>query len=90
MTGIVPPVTGLLLVDSLLAGETDIFFNAVWHLLLPASVLGFFSLAYIARMTRSFMLDQLAQEYVDDGAGQGRAGAAGDLAARLPADPACR
>jgi peptide/nickel transport system permease protein len=62
--GIVPPVTGLLLVDSLIAGEFDIFRNAIWHLLLPACVLGFFSLAYIARMTRSFMLDQLAQEYV--------------------------
>ena len=62
--GIVPPVTGLLLVDSLLAGEFDIFWNAAWHLALPACVLGFYSLAYIARMTRSFMLDQLAQEYV--------------------------
>ncbi|CDP53250.1 ABC transporter permease [Paradevosia shaoguanensis] len=62
--GLVQPVTGLLLIDSLIAGDFDIFMNAVWHLLLPASVLGFFSLAYIARMTRSFMLDQLAQEYV--------------------------
>ncbi len=62
--GLVPPVTGLILVDSLLAGETDIFFNAISHLVLPASVLGFFSLAYIARMTRSFMLDQLSQEFV--------------------------
>ena len=62
--GLVTPVTGLMLVDSLLAGETDIFFNAIGHLVLPASILGFFSLAYIARMTRSFMLDQLAQEYI--------------------------
>jgi peptide/nickel transport system permease protein len=62
--GLVNPVTGLLLIDSLLAGETDIFWNAVSHLILPASVLGFFSLAYIARMTRSFMLDQLNQEFV--------------------------
>ena len=62
--GLVQPVTGLLLVDSLLAGETEIFFNALTHIALPAAVLGFFSLAYIARMTRSFMLDQLAQEYV--------------------------
>lgn len=62
--GIVPPVTGLVLIDSLLAGETEIFFNALTHIALPAAVLGFFSLAYIARMTRSFMLDQLAQEYV--------------------------
>nr|WP_284341021.1 ABC transporter permease [Devosia nitrariae] len=62
--GLVPPVTGLILVDSLIAGDIDIFWNAVTHLVLPASVLGFFSLAYIARMTRSFMLDQLSQEYV--------------------------
>lgn len=62
--GLVPPVTGLILVDSLIAGDTDIFFNAVSHIILPASVLGFFSLAYIARMTRSFMLDQLGQDFV--------------------------
>lgn len=62
--GLIEPVTGLLLVDSLLAGETEVFVDALRHLVLPASVLGFFSLAYIARMTRSFMLDQLAQEYV--------------------------
>ncbi|MDB5615200.1 MAG: transporter permease [Devosia sp.] len=62
--GLVSPVTGLLLVDSLLAGEFEIFLNAINHLILPASVLGFFSLAYIARMTRSFMLDQLNQEFV--------------------------
>ena len=62
--GLVDPVTGLILIDSLLAGEIDIFWNAINHLILPASVLGFFSLAYIARMTRSFMLDQLSQEFV--------------------------
>ena len=70
--GLVPPVTGLMLVDSLLAGDTQVFMNAVQHLILPASILGFFSLAYIARMTRSFMLDQLHQEYVDDRPGEGR------------------
>lgn len=62
--GLVPPVTGLMLVDSLLAGNMAVFRNAFWHLILPASILGFFSLAYIARMTRSFMLDQLSQEFV--------------------------
>jgi peptide/nickel transport system permease protein len=62
--GLVHPVTGLILIDSLLQGEVNIFVNALWHLVLPASVLGFFSLAYIARMTRSFMLDQLGEEYV--------------------------
>lgn len=62
--GLVEPVTGLLLIDSLIAGDTEIFVNALTHIAQPAAVLGFFSLAYIARMTRSFMLDQLAQEYV--------------------------
>lgn len=62
--GLVPHVTGVMLIDSLIAGDIDIFWNAFDHLVLPASVLGFFSLAYIARMTRSFMLDQLSQEFV--------------------------
>ncbi|WP_205758630.1 ABC transporter permease [Qingshengfaniella alkalisoli] len=62
--GLVEPRTGLLLVDSIIAGDWDVFWNAASHLLLPATILGFFSLAYIARMTRSFMLDQLGQEYI--------------------------
>ncbi len=62
--GLVPPVTGLLLIDCLIAGDGASFADAVRHLLLPASVLGFFSVATIARMTRSFMLDQLAQDFV--------------------------
>jgi peptide/nickel transport system permease protein len=61
---IVEPVTGLLLVDALIAGDTDIFWNALSHIILPASILGYLSLAYIARMTRSFMLSQLSQEYI--------------------------
>jgi peptide/nickel transport system permease protein len=60
----VPDRTGFLLIDSLLAGETDIFWDALDHLILPASVLGYASMAYIARMTRSFMLEQLSQEYI--------------------------
>ncbi|MGF1476698.1 MAG: ABC transporter permease [Geminicoccaceae bacterium] len=62
--GLVPSVTGLLLVDSLLAGDGTVFWSAVSHLILPTTILGAFALAYIARMTRSFMLDQLSQEYV--------------------------
>ncbi len=61
---LVEPVTGLLLVDAALAGAWDVFANAVSHLVLPVSILGYFSLAYISRMTRSFMLEQLRQEYV--------------------------
>ena len=62
--GIAPEVTGIVLLDSLIAVEWDVFWNGVQHLMLPASLLGYLSLAYIARMTRSLMLDQLRQEYV--------------------------
>jgi len=61
---IVEPRTGLLLVDSLLAGEYEVFWNALSHIVLPGSILGYGSMAYISRMTRSFMLEQLDQEYV--------------------------
>jgi peptide/nickel transport system permease protein len=57
-------VTGVILLDSAIAREWEVFWNAVSHVVLPAAVLGYFSVAYIARMTRSFMLDQLGQEYV--------------------------
>ena len=60
----VPMITGLITIDALLAGEEEVFFNALGHLILPASILGYLSLAYIARMTRSFMLAQLEQEYI--------------------------
>jgi peptide/nickel transport system permease protein len=56
--------TGLMLLDAALAGEWEAFGNALSHLVLPASLLGYFSLAYISRMTRSFMLNELAQEYI--------------------------
>jgi len=62
--GIVEPVTGVLMIDAAMSGEWDIFYNALSHLVLPATILGTFALAYIARMTRSFMLDQLSQEYI--------------------------
>jgi len=62
--GVVETVTGFILIDAAMAKEWDIFWNAVSHLILPASILGAFALAYIARMTRSFMLDQLNQEYI--------------------------
>ncbi len=60
----VPSVTGAVLIDSALAGAWDIFRDALSHVILPALVLGYYSLAYISRMTRSFMVDQLGQEYI--------------------------
>lgn len=58
------PITGLYLLDTAMTGQWEIFADLWSHILLPASVLGYVSTAYIARMTRSFMLNQLSQEYV--------------------------
>ena len=56
--------SGFLLLDTARQGQWDAFRNVLSHLILPASLLGYFSLAYISRMTRSFMLHELSQEYV--------------------------
>jgi peptide/nickel transport system permease protein len=61
---IVAPVTGVIMIDAVLAQEWEVFWNALSHVILPASILGYLSLAYLARMTRSFMLAELGQEYV--------------------------
>jgi peptide/nickel transport system permease protein len=60
----VNPVTGVILLDAAMQGEWDAFRNAISHLILPSAVLGLFSLAYISRMTRSFMITELQQQYV--------------------------
>jgi dipeptide transport system permease protein len=57
-------VSGFLLVDSWLSGEEGAFSSALAHLLLPAVVLGTSSLAVVARMTRSSMLEVLREDYV--------------------------
>ncbi|SCB13500.1 peptide/nickel transport system permease protein [Rhizobium lusitanum] len=58
------PITGFYLLDSALQGQWDVFWDVFRHIILPASLLGYFSLAYISRMTRSFMLNELGQEYI--------------------------
>jgi peptide/nickel transport system permease protein len=57
-------ITGLMLIDTAIQGEWEAFGNAFSHIILPASLLGFNSMAYISRMTRSFMLNELGQEYI--------------------------
>jgi dipeptide transport system permease protein len=59
-----PPVTGFMLVDSLLSGQNGAFASAASHLILPAIVLGTIPLAVIARQTRSAMLEVLGEDYV--------------------------
>ena len=60
----IPPVTGFMLVDSLLAGDKGAFRSALSHLVLPAIALGTIPLAVIARMTRSSMLEVLREDYL--------------------------
>ena len=59
-----PPVTGFMLIDSLLSGQSGAFKSAVSHLILPTIVLGTIPLAVIARQTRSAMLEVLSEDYV--------------------------
>jgi peptide/nickel transport system permease protein len=56
--------TGMILVDTALNGAWDAFRNAIHHIILPAGILGYTAMAYISRMTRSFMLTELSQEYI--------------------------
>jgi peptide/nickel transport system permease protein len=56
--------TGFYLFDAIMQGEWEVFRDLFRHIILPSALLGYFSLAYISRMTRSFMLNELAQEYV--------------------------
>ena len=58
------PVTGFMLIDTLLADQPGAFGSAVMHLILPAVVLGTIPLAVIARQTRSSMLEVLGEDYV--------------------------
>ena len=59
-----PPVTGFMLIDSLLSGQSGAFKSAASHLILPTIVLGTIPLAVIARQTRSAMLEVLGEDYV--------------------------
>ncbi|MGQ9814892.1 MAG: ABC transporter permease [Candidatus Roseilinea sp.] len=59
-----PAVTGMLTIDSLLAGKGDVWLSAMHHLMLPAIVLGLYSMSLISRIVRSAMLETLQQDYV--------------------------
>jgi dipeptide transport system permease protein len=59
-----PPVTGFMLIDSLISGQAGAFKSALSHLILPSIVLATIPLAVIARQTRSAMLEVLGEDYV--------------------------
>ncbi|WP_374441979.1 ABC transporter permease [Stella sp.] len=58
------PITGLLLVDSLLAGNGRMFAEAASYIVLPALVLSFPCLAQILRVNRSEMVEALRADYI--------------------------
>ena len=60
----VPDVTGLMVVDALVAGNWQSFVSALKHLLLPAFTLATIPMAIVARITRSAMLEVLNMDYV--------------------------
>lgn len=60
----IPHVTGILTIDTLLDGDFDAFWDALAHMAQPVIILAYFSMAYITRMTRAFMLDALKGEFV--------------------------
>ena len=64
MGQVIPQITGLYLVDSLVAGNIRAFSDSLKHLLLPAFSLATVSLALVVRVTRSSMLDVLSEDYI--------------------------
>lgn len=59
-----PDVTGMYTVDALLAGWPDVFWDAVWHLMLPVLVLTSLTVSILIRFVRSAMLEVLDQDYI--------------------------
>jgi dipeptide transport system permease protein len=69
-----PQVTGFYLIDSLIAGDGEVFMASLKQLVLPALTLAIFSLAPIARMTRASMLAVLASDFVRTARASGLSG----------------
>lgn len=59
-----PRVTGFVGIDAILARDWEVFANSLTHLILPAFVLGAFSAALLARMTRAAMLETMSQDFI--------------------------
>ena len=60
----VTPVTQLMLVDALIAGDLPAFWDAFKHILLPAVTLGTSFAAIITRISRSSVLEVIRQDYI--------------------------
>ncbi|WHY56595.1 ABC transporter permease [Peribacillus simplex] len=60
----VEAMTGLYLIDTLIAGRVDQFFEVIKHLILPGIALATIPMAIIARMTRSSMLEVMRSDFI--------------------------
>jgi len=60
----IPPVTNMMTVDAIIAGEWGGFVDALRHLVLPGIALGTIPLAIIMRITRASVVDVLNEDYV--------------------------
>src|SRR3546814_12381972 len=70
-TSEVPPITHLLLIDTLLHGRLDAFGDALAHIILPAITLGLPMASIPMRVTRASMLEVLKQVYTTFSEAQG-------------------
>lgn len=59
-----PRITGFMTIDTLLAGNVKLFADALWHLILPAFVLGWAVAGTISRLVRANMLEVLDREFI--------------------------
>lgn len=60
----IPKITGFIIFDSLITGNFRIFFDALWHLILPGISIGLYPIGLVARMTRSALLEILSNDYI--------------------------
>jgi len=60
-----PTITGLLLLDSLIAGNFDTFGDALKHILLPSFAVAMTGIGQITRITRSSMIDVSSKDYIE-------------------------
>lgn len=57
-------VTGSILIDSLITGNSVAFFNVLKHMILPAFTLATYPIGLVIRQTRGAMLDVLQEDYI--------------------------
>ncbi len=70
----IQPVTGFMLIDTLISSKNykiEAFYNALHHLILPSIVLGTIPLAVFTRTTRSAMIKELSEDYVQSAEARG-------------------